>query len=76
MAMGSIYPSGEYTAYRSRFGGRRDRRGRGLRGRLLPATAPLARSRAQIFDDLVLDAVEHFEHHWPDQLNHVEFAVE
>lgn len=62
--------------YRGPLGQRRDRRGRGLRGRLLPASAPLARSRAQIFDDLVLDAVEHVEHHWPNKLADVEFAVE
>ena len=37
---------------------RRDRHGRGLRGRLVPTDIPLARSRAEQFDDLVLDAVE------------------
>ncbi len=37
---------------------RRDRHGRGLRGRLVPAEVPLARSRAEEFDYLVLDAVE------------------
>lgn len=45
---------------------RRDRHGRGLRGRLVPPYAtrgertvelPAWRSRAQVFDDLVLDAV-------------------
>ncbi|TQS46459.1 metallopeptidase family protein [Cryptosporangium phraense] len=55
---------------------RRDRRGRGMRGRLVPATVPLSRSRAQIFDDLVLDAVEHLEPRWATQLRDVEFAVE
>ncbi|MGH3546093.1 MAG: metallopeptidase family protein [Mycobacteriales bacterium] len=65
----------EYTYYR-RAGAWRDRRGRGLRGRLLPATVPLARSRTQIFDDLVLDTVEHLEHHFPEQLGRIEFAVE
>jgi predicted Zn-dependent protease with MMP-like domain len=55
---------------------RRDRRGRGLRGRLVPAGVPLARSRAQQFDDLVLDAVEHLERHWAKELEAVEFAVE
>lgn len=56
--------------------GRRDRRGRGLRGRLVPAGVPLARSRAQQFDDLVLDAVEHLERRWAKELEPVEFAVE
>lgn len=55
---------------------RRDRRGRGLRGRLLPASAPLSRTRAQVFDDLVLDAVEALEPRWGPRLEDVEFAVE
>ena len=55
---------------------RRDRRGRGMRGRLVPPTVPLSRSRAEQFDDLVLDAVEHLEERWAEQLQGVEFAVE
>ena len=55
---------------------RRDRRGRGLRGRLVPPDVPLARSRAQQFDDLVLDVVEHLEDRWAARLESVEFAVE
>jgi len=47
-----------------------------MRGRLVPATLPLARSRSQQFDDLVLDAVEELEHRWPAELSEVEFAVE
>jgi hypothetical protein len=43
---------------------RRDRHGRGLRGRLVPDGVPLARSRAEQFDDLVLDAVEDLERRW------------
>ncbi|MGB6612460.1 MAG: peptidase, partial [Trebonia sp.] len=35
---------------------RRDRHGRGLRGRLVPPGVPLYRTRAQQFDDMVLDA--------------------
>jgi predicted Zn-dependent protease with MMP-like domain len=54
---------------------RRDRRGRGLRGPLAPAAVPLALTRAEQFDELVLDAVERIERHWP-QLSGVEFAVE
>lgn len=56
--------------------GRRDRRGRGLRGPLAPPGLPISRSRAQRFDDLVLDAVESLERRWRDQLGSVEFAVE
>ena len=55
---------------------RRDRRGRGLRGRLVPPNVPLAKSRAEQFDELVLDAVEHLEGRWESALAEVEFAVE
>jgi predicted Zn-dependent protease with MMP-like domain len=63
-----------------------DRRGRGPRGRLAPgeveqrlrlrSALPLARSRSQQFDDLVLDAVERVEQRLDDGLDGVEFAVE
>jgi predicted Zn-dependent protease with MMP-like domain len=56
--------------------GSRDRRGRGLRGRLVPATVPAARTRAEIFDDLVLDAVDRLERSHASELAGVEFAVE
>jgi len=55
---------------------RRDRHGRGLRGRLVPPTVPLSRTRAEQFDDLVLDAVEDLERRWERELAGVEFAVE
>jgi predicted Zn-dependent protease with MMP-like domain len=55
---------------------RRDRHGRGLRGRLVPASVPLARTRAEIFDDLVLDTVESLERRYARELADVEFAVE
>ena len=55
---------------------RRDRRGRGLRGPLLPPGAPAHRSRSERFDDLVLDAVEDVERTWARQLAGTEFAVE
>jgi predicted Zn-dependent protease with MMP-like domain len=54
----------------------RDRHGRGLRGRLVPATVPLARTKAEIFDDLVLDTVEALERRYAKELAGVEFAVE
>lgn len=54
----------------------RDRRGRGLRGRLVPATAPAARTKAEVFDDLVLDTVERLERTHAKELAGVEFAVE
>src|SRR5205814_2252038 len=54
----------------------RDRHGRGLRGRLVPASLPLSRTRAEMFDDLVLDAVESLEQRFAQELAGVEFAVE
>ncbi|WP_018721102.1 metallopeptidase family protein [Salinispora fenicalii] len=55
---------------------RRDRHGRGLRGRLVPATVPLARTKAEVFDGLVLDTVETLERRFAKELAGVEFAVE
>ena len=65
---------------------RRDRRGRGPRGRLAPGlleqdlrlrpALPIARSRSQQFDELVLDAVERVESRLDDGLDRVEFGVE
>ena len=55
---------------------RRDRRGRGIRGPLLPPDLPGFRTRADRFDDLVLDAVEELERRWAAQMAGTEFAVE
>ncbi len=73
----SALPSGAAPAPSS--GGsrrRRDRHGRGPRGPLVPAALPGARTRAERFDDVVLDAVEHLERRWREQLAQIEFAVE
>ncbi len=55
---------------------RRDRHGRGLRGRLVPPGVPLYRTRSQQFDDMVLDAVARLEPRWETELAAVEFAVQ
>jgi len=55
---------------------RRDSRGRGLRGTLVPQDVPLYRSRAERFDDLVLQAVAQLEPRWEAELAGIEFAVE
>jgi predicted Zn-dependent protease with MMP-like domain len=47
-----------------------------MRGPLAPPAVPISRSRAQTFDDLVLDAVEELETRWATQLERVQFAVE
>ena len=61
---------------RPRAAKRRDRRGRGLRGPLIPPAVPAYRTRAQRFDDLVLAAVERLEKRWGAQIDGTEFAVE
>jgi predicted Zn-dependent protease with MMP-like domain len=55
---------------------RRDRHGRGLRGTLVPQDAPIYRTRAERFDDLVLQAVARLEPQWEAHLSGIEFAVE
>jgi len=55
---------------------RRDRRGRGLRGPLLPPTVPAWRTRSEAFDDAVLSAVERLDKRWGRRLENVEFGVE
>ncbi|MGH3382703.1 MAG: metallopeptidase family protein [Actinoallomurus sp.] len=55
---------------------RRDRRGRGMRGPLAPAEAPISRTRAERFDELVRDEAHRLEQRWSRQLAGVEFAVE
>lgn len=55
---------------------RRDRRGRGLRGPLLPPSAPANRSRAERFDDHVIAVIARIELAWAGQLRGTEFAVE
>lgn len=55
---------------------RRDRRGHGLRGPLLPPHAPAHRSRAEHFDTLVLDAVGRLGRAWGEELARVDVAVE
>lgn len=42
----------------------------------MPAELPGARTRAERFDDVVLDAVERLEGRWREQLAQIEFAVE
>jgi predicted Zn-dependent protease with MMP-like domain len=66
-------PTGDGRAARIR---RRDSHGRGLRGTLTPQDVPVYRSRAQRFDDLVLEAVAQLEPRWEGELSGVEFAVE
>lgn len=54
---------------------RRDRRGRGLRGPLAPSGVPVARSRAEQFDELVLASLGRLERRWSAELDAVEIVV-
>jgi hypothetical protein len=47
-----------------------------MRGAIAPPQVPIARSRAEMFDDLVLDAVEDIESSWASEVSQVDFAVE
>lgn len=55
---------------------RRDRRGRGVRGPLLPTVVPAARTRSDYFDDLVLSTLASLDDRWRSRLDGTEFAVE
>ncbi|MGH3979338.1 MAG: metallopeptidase family protein [Pseudonocardiaceae bacterium] len=55
---------------------RRDRRGRGIRGMLYPATMPAARSRSERFDAIVLDALEPIDERWHSELDRLDVAVD
>jgi predicted Zn-dependent protease with MMP-like domain len=55
---------------------RRDRRGRGLRGLLYPASTPASRTRAERFDALVLEALEPIELRWGSELAELDLAVD
>lgn len=47
-----------------------------MRGPLAGTHLPVMRSRAERFDDAVLDALEHLEHRWADELAGVQVVVE
>ena len=48
----------------------------GLRTPLLPTDVPASRTRAQRFDQAVLEAVADLEERWPGRLDAIEFAVD
>jgi predicted Zn-dependent protease with MMP-like domain len=47
-----------------------------MRSALAPAEVPIARTRSELFDELVLDAVDELEDRMTGELGDVEFAVE
>ncbi|MDT5069537.1 MAG: hypothetical protein QOK02_5692, partial [Mycobacterium sp.] len=54
----------------------RSRRGREMRGPLLPPTVPGWRSRAELFDMAVLEAYEPIERRWQDRVSTLDVAVD
>ena len=64
---------GRVRGFRER---RRNRHGRGLRGELLMPTLPGYRTRAERFDDFVLDSAQRLHDIWGKPLDGVRFAVE
>ena len=54
----------------------RDRRGRGIRGSMIPKTVPGYRTPAQRFDDLVVELSNNFENRIGTKFGNVEVAVE
>lgn len=57
-------------------GGSSSRRGREMRGPLLPPTVPGWRSRAERFDMAVLEAYEPVERRWQERLTGLDVAVD
>ena len=55
---------------------RATRRGRDMRGPLLPPTVPGWRSRAERFDMAVLEAYEPIERRWHDRVSDLDVAVD
>jgi len=47
-----------------------------MRRPLMPVGLPAYRTRAEAFDEMVLEAVEHLSRSWAQQLAQVDFAVE
>ncbi|MFD3506332.1 metallopeptidase family protein [Nocardia sp. NPDC058666] len=52
------------------------RRGRGVRGPMLPPTVPAWRTRGQKFDRLVLEAFAPLDTRWHDRLTKLDIAVD
>lgn len=76
MALSAL--NGKLVSVRSRVASarRRDRHGRGLRGALTPPEAPVSRTRAEHFNDLVQDEARRLGQRWSRELAGVEFTVE
>ncbi|APT93102.1 hypothetical protein CPHO_09615 [Corynebacterium phocae] len=54
----------------------RDRRGRGIRGPMLPQQTPRFRSRSELFDTAVLEAYSPIQNAYAEQLEGLDIAVD
>lgn len=55
---------------------RRNRHGRGLRGELLPAHLAGSRTRAERFDDWVMESAQRLERLWGEDIQSYQFVVQ
>lgn len=69
-------PYGRFPQFPARPLAGRSRRGRELRGPLLPPTVPAWRSCAERFDMAVLEAYEPIERRWEQRLTELDVAVD
>jgi hypothetical protein len=63
-------------AARSFYERRRNRRGRGLRGELLPQHLPGSRSRSEKFDDWVMESAQRLERLWGERIQDLQIVVQ
>ena len=66
-------PAAPARSFRER---RRNRHGRGLRGDLIPPHLAGARTRAERFDEWVLESAQRLERLWGEQIQSYQFLVE
>lgn len=55
---------------------RRNRRGRGMRGELLPQHLPGSRSRSEQFDDWVMESAQRLERLWGERIQDLQIMVQ
>jgi len=67
-------PSGRSA--RSFYERRRNRRGRGQRGELLPQHLPGSRSRSERFDDWVMESAQRLERLWGERIQDLQIVVQ
>jgi predicted Zn-dependent protease with MMP-like domain len=66
----------EGRSARSFYERRRNRRGRGMRGELLPPHLPGSRSRSEQFDDWVMESAQRLERLWGERIQDLQIVVQ